>query len=129
MHASLWPVHFWFLNITFVCSITMCVFVWYVLCVCACVRACMHACVCAPNLKAINNQWYLWTPYDWLNKFYSFYIAAVAGDISRCSLSIDTYSENQPNKHNIILYIHFNSCSKWQYIRIVNYLFPILVRS
>ena len=36
-------------------------------CVCVCVRACMRARVCGGMI---------WTPYDWLNKFYNFCTAA-----------------------------------------------------
>ena len=61
----------------------------------------------------------MWTPYDWLNKFYSLYVAAVVGIISRCGLSIDEHHENHLNKYKLALYkpsIHFNSSLKWLYI-------------
>ena len=37
-------------------------------------------------------------PYGWLNKFCSFYKAAVVDIISRCGLSIDAHHKNPPNK-------------------------------
>ena len=60
-------------------------------------------------------------PYDWLNMFYSFYVIAVVGVISRDGLSIDAHHENQPNKkaYKLALYkpsVHFNSSLKWLYI-------------
>ena len=58
-------------------------------------------------------------PYDWLNKFYSFYVTAVVGIVGRHGLSTDAHHENQPNKHKLALYkpsIHFNISSKQLYI-------------
>ena len=69
------------------------------MCVCVCV------CVCIP--------------YDWLNKLYSFNVAAVVCIISRCGLSTEAGHENQPNKHKLALYklsIHFNSSIKRMHI-------------
>ena len=37
-------------------------------------------------------------PYDWLNKLYSFYIAAVVSMISGRGISMDEHRRNQPNK-------------------------------
>ena len=48
----------------------------------------------------------------WLNKFYSFYVAAIVSIANRRGLSIDVFYENQPNKWKLALYkpsIHFNS--------------------
>ena len=39
----------------------------------------------------------IWTPYDLLKKFYSFY-AAVVDIVDRHGLTIETYCRNQPNK-------------------------------
>ena len=61
----------------------------------------------------------MWTPYDWLNKFYSVYVVAVVGIISRRGLSIDEHHKNHLNKYTLALYkpsIHFNSSLKWLYI-------------
>ena len=57
----------------------------------------------------------IWPPHDWLNKFYSFYVAGVVGIVIRhgfgCRnrdsvtlalylwLSSDAYHDNQPNRH------------------------------
>ena len=64
----------------------------------------------------------MWTPYDWLNKFYSFYMTFVVDIISMCGLSIDTHHRNQPNKSKLVLYkakaitYAFNSHLKQLYI-------------
>ena len=58
-------------------------------------------------------------PYDWLNRFYSFYAAAVVSIVSRRGFTIDAWHENQPNKDKLALCIpsvHFNSSLKWLYI-------------
>ena len=58
-------------------------------------------------------------PYDWLNKFISFYIAAVVGVISGYGLSIDTCCGNPPNGSKLALYkllICFNSHLKHTYV-------------
>ena len=44
-----------------------------------------------------------WTPYDWLNKFYSCYMAAIVGIVSRCGFIIEAYHRNQPNKSKLVL--------------------------
>ena len=52
----------------------------------------------------------IWTPNDWLNKFYSFCVAALVGIISRCALAIEACCSNQPNKSKLALFkplIHF----------------------
>ena len=52
--------------------------------------------------------------YDWLNKFYSFYLPAVVSTVCRRGLSIDAHCKNQPNKSKLALckaLIHFNSRS------------------
>ena len=78
---------------------------------------CLH--VFAP--EAVRTVGMVWTPYDFKNKFYSFYVATVVSIISRCGLSIDVHHKNQPNKHKLALYgplIHFNSSLKWLYMHI-----------
>ena len=45
--------------------------------------------------------WY--EPHDWLNKFYSFYMAAVVDIVSRCGLGIDAHHRNQPDKSKLAL--------------------------
>ena len=61
----------------------------------------------------------IWTPYDWLSKFYSFHMAALVGIVSKCSLRIEVYHKNQPNESELAqckLLIHFNSYLKLLYI-------------
>ena len=41
---------------------------------------------------------------DWLNKLYSFYMAAVVNIISRCGLRIKVYLRNPPSKSKVALY-------------------------
>ena len=49
---------------------------------CMCVYVCVCVCVL---LRILIISGVIWTPYDWLNKFYSF-IAAIVGIVSRCGL-------------------------------------------
>ena len=44
--------------------------------------------------EAINNNWVIWTLYDWLNKFCSCYMATVAIIINGCVLGIDMHHGN-----------------------------------
>ena len=46
----------------------------------------------------------MWIPYDWLNKFYNFYMAAVISIISRRGLRIKVCRRNHPNKIMLLLY-------------------------
>ena len=116
-------MHAWFLKIAFVRDVSMCVCVCVFVCVCvhACVRACGHVCahmqefvcmcVCLPP-SLLKSSGKICTPYDWLNKFYNFYVAIVVGVIG---LSIDTCHGNQPNKSKLALYkpsIHFKQSFK-----------------
>ena len=43
-------------------------------------------------------------PYDWLNRFYSFYMVAVVVISSGCLLRIEAYCRNQPYKTKPSLY-------------------------
>ena len=66
-------------------------------------------------------MWHDMDPCDWLNKFYSFYMAAVIVIISRHGLNIDACHRNQPtdNKSKLVLYkpgIRFNSHLKQLYV-------------
>ena len=49
----------------------------------------------------------IWTPYDWLNEFYNFYMAALVGIISRYGLTIEACHRNQAG--NIIINYIFTS--------------------
>ena len=46
----------------------------------------------------------IWTPYDWLNKFYSCYMAAVVIIDNGHGLTIEARCINQPNKSRLPLY-------------------------
>ena len=60
-----------------VCGVCVCVRA----CVRTCVRACMCVCVCvvsAPRLLITSSaMWHIWTQNDWLNEFYSCYVATL----------------------------------------------------
>ena len=70
-------------------KLLLCGWPYVCVCVCACVRACLP-----PRLLITSGV--IWTPYDYLNKFYSFYMAAIV-DI------VDARSRNQPNKSKLVL--------------------------
>ena len=57
----------------------------------ACVLVC--ACVCLPPRLLITSGM-IWTIYDWLNKFYSFYMATVVIIGSRCVVETNPISIN-----------------------------------
>ena len=69
----------------------------YLLCVCVCV------CVCPP-LRPLITSCVIWTPYDWLNKGYNFYKAAVVIIGDGCGLRIEAHCRSQPNKSKLSLY-------------------------
>ena len=62
-------------------------FVYVYVCFCVCV-----CCVFAPEVSI--DQWRVMDPCDWLNKFYSCYIATVVGIVDGNSLGIDTCHGN-----------------------------------
>ena len=62
----------------------------------------MFVCVSAPRLLITSGV--IWTPYDWLNKFYSFYMAAVVVIDDGCGLTVEAHRINQPNKSKLLLY-------------------------
>ena len=60
---------------------------------CVCLFLCVCAvCVFAP--EASVDQWRVMDPCDWLNKFYSCYIANVVGIVDGNGLGIDTCHGN-----------------------------------
>ena len=86
MHAILWPAHTWFL-------IIVCVQMY----VCVCV--CVYVCVCVPTSRLLitsNMMWCDMAQYDWLNKFYSCYMATVVSIINGRGLGIDTCRKTNP---------------------------------
>ena len=71
------PVHAWFLEIDSVHDV------------------CMRVCVSVrPPPKLLIISGVIWTPYDWLNKFYSFYMAPVIIIGGRRGLRIKARHEN-----------------------------------
>ena len=62
---------------------------------CFCVDG--HLCVCPPPRLLITSGM-IWSQYDWLNKFYSFYMAAIVGIISKHSPTIEAHHREHPNK-------------------------------
>ena len=67
------------------------------MCVCVCM------CVCLP-LRLLITRGVIWTPYDWLNKFYSFYMAAVVVINDGRGLTVEARRINQPDKSELLLY-------------------------
>ena len=53
-----------------------------------CVGICVCVCVSAPRLLITSGV--IWTPYDWLNKFYSCYMATVVIIVNGRGFGIDT---------------------------------------
>ena len=83
-------VHAWFLEIDLICEV--------------CVSVCLCVCVSLSTLRLVITSGVILIPYDWLNKFYSFYKAAVVGIVSRRGLTIKARCRNQPNKSKLALY-------------------------
>ena len=50
-------------------------------------------------------------PYDWLNKIYGFYMAAVVGIISGRGLNVHMHRRYQPNKSKLVLYKPLLCCN------------------
>ena len=60
---------------------------------CSCVDVCMCVCVCVcvcPPPRLLITSGMIWTPYDWLNKFYSRYMEIVVIIVNGHGLGIDT---------------------------------------
>ena len=58
-------------------------------------RVCLCVCafVCLPPRLLITSG-VIWTPYDWLNNFYSFHMATAVVIGSRCGLRIEARGGN-----------------------------------
>ena len=86
--ASLWPACTWFLKTV---SVRMSVCVFVCVCVCMCVHVCV--CVCPPPRLLITSSmmWCDMDPCDWLNKFYSCYMATVVIIVNGHGLGIGTH--------------------------------------
>ena len=91
------PVRAWFLRIA---SVRECLYA----CVCVCLRVC-------PPPRLLITSGVIQTPYDWLNKFYGFSLAAVVDIVSGRDVSIYTRRRIYPNKSKLALYkplLHYN---------------------
>ena len=64
---------------------------------------CVYVSVCPP-LRLVITSGMIWTPYDWLNKHYSFCMAAIVGIVNRRGLGIEACRRSQPNKSKLALY-------------------------
>ena len=80
-----------FLKIDPVQIVSMCVFVCVFVCVRVCVCARMRVCVCPLGYLITSGvMWHDMDPYDWLNKFYSCYMATVVVIVNGRGLGIGT---------------------------------------
>ena len=70
---------------------------------CFCADIGMFLCVCLPPRLLITSGM-IWTPYDWLNKFYSCYMAAVVVIDDGHGLTAEARHINLPNKSMLYLY-------------------------
>ena len=84
VRAGCRPACVWFLKIVSVRT-SVCV------CVCQCV--CVFVCVCPPLRLLITNgtMWHDMDTYDWLNKFYSCYMATEVIIVNVCDHGIGTH--------------------------------------
>ena len=63
-----------------------------------CVCVCMY-----PPPRLLITSSVIWNPYDWLNKFYSFCMAAVVVIDDGRGLTIKAHCINQPMKSKLLL--------------------------
>ena len=102
-------MNIWFLKVDFVHKV----------CVCMCVCVCVHH---QGFIVIISDTiWHDMKPYDWLNKFYSLWMAAVVCIVNRRCLTIEARCtcRSQPNKIKLALYkplLHLYSHLKQLYI-------------
>ena len=71
---------------------------------CVCVCACVRACVCVPTPRLLLTSGMIWTPYEWLNKFYSCCMVIVIGIINGHGFGISMYHGYYPYKSKLALY-------------------------
>ena len=64
---------------------------------------CVYVCVCPPPMLLITSG-VIWNPYDWLNKFYSFYMGSIVIIDDGRGLKVEVCHINQPNKSKLLLY-------------------------
>ena len=60
----------------------------------------MHVCAHVSTPKLLITSGVIWTPNDWLNKFYYFYAAAAISIVSRHGFRNEAQHRNQCNKSN-----------------------------
>ena len=96
--------------------VCVCVCTHVCMCTCACVCAnlwvCKFVCVHVSTPRLLITSGKICTPYDWLNKFYNFYVATLVGVVG---LSINACHGNQPNKSKLALFkpsMHFKQSFK-----------------
>ena len=78
-----------------------------------------EVCMCARPPRLVITNGMIWTPYGWLNKFYSFCMAAIVSIISRHSLTIEVRHRKHPIKSKLALYkllLHYYNHLKQLYI-------------
>ena len=63
----------------------------------------MYVCVCL-SLRLSITSGVIWTPYNWLNEFYTFDMTAVVGITSRRGLKNKACCRNEPNKSKLALH-------------------------
>ena len=59
-------------------------------------RVCICLCLCVSAPRLVMTSSVIRTPYDWLNKFYSFYVTAIVVIVSNCGFTIEVHRRNQP---------------------------------
>ena len=93
------PARTWFFKIDPVRIVNMCVCVCVCLrvracaCVCACVCLCLSVCL-SPRLLITSSV--IWTPNNWLNKFYSCYMAIVIFIVNGRGLALIRVVDTNP---------------------------------
>ena len=87
-------------------NVCMCV------CVCVCVCVCLRVCLLLGLLITSGMMWCDMDLYNWSNKFYGFYMAAVVDIDSGHDVSIYTCRGNYPDNNKLVLYKPLLHCSK-----------------
>ena len=77
-------------------------------CMCVCVRVRTYVSACPPPRLLITSG-VIWTSYDWLNKFYSCYMATVVVIVNGRGLGIGTRRRHKPHKSQLAQYKVCNS--------------------
>ena len=93
---------------------------WFLKIVSVQMSVCVHVCLrkCLPPEAQLIISGMIWTLYDWVSKFYSFYMAAIVDIVGRGGLTIEVHHGNQPSRSKLALctlWIHFNRHLKQLY--------------